>query len=127
MGNKARVGVICLMGLAICLARLVEVEFKQVPLPSASIAGAQTPGPESPAPDAIPDPGAQTPPVVPTPAAAPTRTYVVKSGDTLGRISKKVYGTTKHWNAIYEANRSLIPTPKRVPLGKTLTIPVVGR
>ena len=49
------------------------------------------------------------------------KTYVVQSGDTLGKISSKVFGTTAHWKKIAEANG--ITNPKHLKVGMTLNIP----
>lgn len=49
------------------------------------------------------------------------RTYVVQSGDTLGKISSKVLGTTTKWKKIAEANG--ITNPKHLRVGMTLVIP----
>ncbi|MDD3148496.1 MAG: LysM peptidoglycan-binding domain-containing protein [Candidatus Riflebacteria bacterium] len=47
--------------------------------------------------------------------------YVVKSGDTLGKISKNVYGTSGNWKKIAEYNG--ITNPKLLKVGMTLRIP----
>ena len=47
--------------------------------------------------------------------------YKVEKGDTLAKISKKVYGTTKRWKKIAEANG--IKNPKSLKVGMTLQIP----
>jgi len=50
--------------------------------------------------------------------------YKVKSGDVLGTISKSVYGSTKHWKRIYDANKDVIGTdPNRLKVGMELRIP----
>ena len=74
--------------------------------------------PQRPAPDvaeeatAIADSG--------TPSPQP---YVVKSGDTLGEISMAVYGTSKKWRMIRQANGNLDPRVLRP--GLKLVIPQV--
>jgi nucleoid-associated protein YgaU len=52
-------------------------------------------------------------------------TYVVKSGDSLRRIARRVYGRqSEHlYKRIYEANRSTLSDPSRVRVGQTLVIP----
>ena len=50
-------------------------------------------------------------------------TYVVQKGDTLEKISAKVYGTTRKWRRIYDANRGILKSPNRVYVGQKLTIP----
>jgi nucleoid-associated protein YgaU len=117
------------MGLAICLARLVEVELG--PGPKAVVTAA--PAPVASAQAATPASPASPPPIAPVPvtaAAAPqaivepiVRTVVIKKGDTLGSISTKVYGTSKLWKKIYSANRGVLPAPNRLKVGKTLVIP----
>lgn len=47
--------------------------------------------------------------------------YVVVSGDTLGKISKKIYGTAGKWKKIAEYNG--ITNPKLLKVGMTLRIP----
>ena len=53
-----------------------------------------------------------------------TRTYVVKKGDTLQRISRKYYKTNKKWRAIYNANRDILTQgPDYLQVGMKLKIP----
>ncbi|MDM7921449.1 MAG: LysM peptidoglycan-binding domain-containing protein, partial [Pyrinomonadaceae bacterium] len=56
-------------------------------------------------------------------APAGGRTYVVQPGDTLGVISRKVYGTSSRYMEIYNANRDQLSSPNNVTVGQTLTIP----
>lgn len=51
------------------------------------------------------------------------RTYTVVSGDTLTRISGKVYGTGSRWNEIFEANRDVLPNENSIKIGMQLRIP----
>lgn len=51
------------------------------------------------------------------------RTYVVQRGDTLGVISRKVYGTSSRYMDIYNANRGQLSSPNNVSVGQTLIIP----
>lgn len=51
------------------------------------------------------------------------RTYVVQRGDTLGVISRKVYGTSARYMEIYEANRDRLSSPNSVTVGQRLIIP----
>lgn len=50
--------------------------------------------------------------------------YTVKKGDTLQRISKKFYGTTRRWKEIYEVNRELLKSPHSIYPGQVIEIPV---
>ncbi len=63
-------------------------------------------------------------PPAPTVSAANAGTYVVQPGDTLSRIAGRVYGDSKRWQPIYDANRSSLPGgPQSVRVGQTLIIP----
>lgn len=53
--------------------------------------------------------------------------YVIKSGDNLMKISKKVYGTSKHYKLIYEANRGILPSASKLSLGQKLVIPPLSK
>lgn len=44
-------------------------------------------------------------------AAADPAVYEVQPGDTLDKISQRVYGTRRHWKKILQANQRVIPTP----------------
>ncbi len=50
-------------------------------------------------------------------------TYVVKEGDTLGKIAKKLLGSSKRWPEILDANSSLLDSEDDVQAGQTLKIP----
>jgi tetratricopeptide (TPR) repeat protein len=52
-----------------------------------------------------------------------SRTYVVKSGDTLASISRKFYKTSTRWKKIRDANADKINDPQNLKVGETLTIP----
>lgn len=49
--------------------------------------------------------------------------YKVKKGQTLADVSKDVYGTTKKWRKIYEANREKIKNPDKIYAGQVLNVP----
>ena len=59
----------------------------------------------------------------PSPSAPSYTTYTVKKGDTLGEISSKVYGTSRLWKHIYEANKDVLKDPNHVREGQVLRIP----
>jgi nucleoid-associated protein YgaU len=123
VGNLARLGVFGLMALAIALSHLVEVELREEPMQLTVTSSGQAPaepGLAEPAPQGLPSP---QPSAVVQPAAPKLRQYVVKSGDTLGKISKQAYGTTRHWKAILEANKDLIPNAKAMRAGTKLRLP----
>jgi nucleoid-associated protein YgaU len=72
--------------------------------------------------------GEQSVPKV-TPTAKETtskvKTYVVKSGDTLEKISARpeIYGDKKKWYKIFKANESKLKEPNRIYPGQVLDIP----
>jgi LysM repeat protein len=49
--------------------------------------------------------------------------YVVQSGDTLGKIAKTLYGDSRLWTPIFEANRDKISDPSMIRVGMVLNIP----
>jgi hypothetical protein len=55
-------------------------------------------------------------------AAAP-RTYVVKPGDSLTKISQEMYGHASQYMKIFEANKDKLPDPDKVKAGMELIIP----
>jgi nucleoid-associated protein YgaU len=59
---------------------------------------------------------------------APSKTYVVGSGDTLAKIARKVYGTSEgnrkiNITRIFDANRKLLKSPDEIFVGQKLVIP----
>ena len=55
--------------------------------------------------------------------AVQARFYTVQPGDSLGAISITFYGSTEHYNAIFEANKGLLSSPDRIRVGQRLVIP----
>lgn len=53
--------------------------------------------------------------------------YLIKTGDTLGHISKQVYDTVKKWKLLWENNRPLIKDPNKIYAGFTIYYPENGR
>ncbi|MFK8053300.1 MAG: LysM peptidoglycan-binding domain-containing protein [Woeseiaceae bacterium] len=49
--------------------------------------------------------------------------YVVKSGDTLGKIAKEFYGKAGAYMKIFEANAGIIDNPDKIYVGQTIRIP----
>lgn len=54
---------------------------------------------------------------------AKTKTYVVKSGDTLWAIAKKYYGNGVDYPKIFNANKKIISNPNLIYPGQKLVIP----
>jgi nucleoid-associated protein YgaU len=61
--------------------------------------------------------------VVGGPAAAPARTYTVKSGDTLSKIAKQHLGDGNAYMKIFEANRDQLKDPDLIKPGQVLKLP----
>lgn len=58
-----------------------------------------------------------------TTAGAGGQTYTVKSGDSLSKIAKDIYGDASKWNRIYAANKDKIKDPDLIHPGQEFTIP----
>ena len=68
-------------------------------------------------------PNRQLPARLGKPPAAGTRTYVVKEGDSLYKISSEVYGNGGRWMEILKANSSVLPSERQLQPGMFLVIP----
>ncbi|HHB77213.1 MAG TPA: LysM peptidoglycan-binding domain-containing protein [Desulfobulbus sp.] len=49
-------------------------------------------------------------------------TYTVVSGDSLGVIAQKVYGSSRRWQRLYELNRDRLSSPSALRVGQQLRI-----
>ncbi|RKY35146.1 MAG: hypothetical protein DRP78_05750 [Candidatus Omnitrophota bacterium] len=49
--------------------------------------------------------------------------YKVQKGDTLQKISKKIFGTTKKWQLIYKLNKDALKSPNKIYPGQRIKIP----
>jgi nucleoid-associated protein YgaU len=54
------------------------------------------------------------------------RTYTIKAGDTLSKISQNFYGDSGKHMDIYYANRDKIDDPDNIQVGQEITIPDLG-
>ena len=65
-------------------------------------------------------------PIVEEPEAVTTKIikYKVKKGQTLADVSSDVYGTTRKWKKIYNANKDKIKDPNKIYAGQVLNIEV---
>ena len=57
-------------------------------------------------------------------AGGSSRTYTVKSGDTLSKIAKEHYGNANNYQKIFEANKDQLSDPDKIKPGQVLKIPV---
>lgn len=55
-----------------------------------------------------------------------SRVYTVVSGDSLRKISQKMYGTGKYWKNIQTANPGRVGAKGQIRVGAKLQIPVIG-
>jgi nucleoid-associated protein YgaU len=56
-------------------------------------------------------------------AKTSTRTYTVKSGDTLSKIAKEFYGDANAYMDIFNANKDQLNDPDKIKPGQVLKIP----
>lgn len=56
-------------------------------------------------------------------AGQSARTYTVKPGDSLSKISKEFYGDANKYQKIFEANRDKLSDPDKIRAGQELVIP----
>lgn len=49
--------------------------------------------------------------------------YTVKSGDTLSKIAKHIYGDPGSYPKIFEANRDVLKDPDKIQVGQKLKLP----
>ena len=49
--------------------------------------------------------------------------YEVVAGDTLEKISTKLYGNPGRWREIFNLNKSKLPRPNALKVGQTLKLP----
>lgn len=59
--------------------------------------------------------------------AAKTEKYTVQKGDTLQKISQKLYGTTRNWYKIYKANKDTMKGPDKIYPGQVINVPVLEK
>ena len=69
---------------------------------------------------------AAKPTAQPAAQGAAPRIYIVEKGDTLSKISKKMYGTSKYYPNIMKANQDVIGPKGNLYPGMKLKIPVIG-
>ena len=60
-------------------------------------------------------------------ATVKTEKYTVAKGDTLQKISQKLYGTTKNWYKIFKANKDTVKGPDKIYPGQVINVPVLEK
>lgn len=55
------------------------------------------------------------------PGSPASRTYIIRSGDSLSRIAQELLGAERHWPALLAANPGLVP--ERLRVGQTINLP----
>ena len=68
---------------------------------------------------------ASTPAGAPKPAGDATR-HVVRAGEDLWSIAKLRYGSSRQYQAIWDANRDRISSPEAIPAGTELRLPLAA-
>ncbi len=58
-----------------------------------------------------------------TPSDWASDTYTVKSGDSLSKIAKEIYGDPMKYTVIFEANTPMLKDPDKIYPGQVLRIP----
>ena len=53
--------------------------------------------------------------------------YTVQPGDNLQKISRSVYGTSKYYKLIFDANRDTMKSESQLSIGQKLQIPKISR
>lgn len=56
-----------------------------------------------------------------------TKTYTVKTGDTLSKIAKEELGDANAYDEIFNANRDQLTDPDKIKPGQVLKIPSLAR
>ncbi|EPX61976.1 LysM peptidoglycan-binding domain-containing protein [Cystobacter fuscus] len=55
--------------------------------------------------------------------AEPYGVYTVKSGDTLSKLAKDIYGDAKLYPRIFEINKDQLKNPDQIKVGQVLKLP----
>lgn len=52
--------------------------------------------------------------------------YKVQKGDTLQKISMKLFGTTKKWKELFDLNKDVLKSPDKIRPGMVIKVPKTG-
>jgi len=50
--------------------------------------------------------------------------YTIQKGDTLQKISRKFYGTTRKWKMIFNENQAKLKSPDKIRPGMQIKVPL---
>ncbi|MFC1631795.1 LysM peptidoglycan-binding domain-containing protein [Candidatus Omnitrophota bacterium] len=64
--------------------------------------------------------------ITPRVTSKPKQTYKVRKGDTLQKISQQLYGTTRKWPLLFQANQNALKDPNQIKPGQVLIVPEPG-
>ena len=95
------------------LGNLVQAALEPMPN-AAQVAAAQT---------ATPTDGSAPPTISQEPLEPSSNTVIIRRGDTLWQISRRVYGQGVRYTTIYMANAEQITNPDLIEPGQTFTVP----
>lgn len=56
-----------------------------------------------------------------------TRTIIVLKGESLSKIAEKIYGSSRKFNLLYEANKDTLKDPNNIHIGQILKIPILPK
>jgi nucleoid-associated protein YgaU len=105
---------------------VTEVELGSAPVKKASGAKKEAVAVESvqePANQTMIEEAAPAPKASESTQAQKITSYTVQPNDSLQKISSKVYGTSKKWKLIFDANADKLKSPDRIYAGQLLKIP----
>jgi 5'-nucleotidase len=140
MSNDARFGLVVGVTLVIAVA-IVFFRKEQKPRVADATETASRPEREPAPPPVPPGPTAHEPvpgAVEPPPPVAPSglevstplpsipvaeKRHVISEGDTLFSLATEYYGNVARFNDIYQANRDVLFSPERLPVGAAIRIP----
>ncbi|MGV2123324.1 Ig-like domain-containing protein [Agrobacterium vitis] len=102
------------------LKSLVDAALEPMP---AKIAAAQAAATQNPAPTLAPADGTSPPVLSQAPLTESKNAVIIRRGDTLWQISRRVYGQGVRYTTIYVANAEQISNPDLIEPGQTFTVP----
>ena len=58
-------------------------------------------------------------------SAPKTRTIIVLKGESLSKIAEKIYGSSRKYTLLYEANKETLKDPNNIHIGQILKVPLL--